>query len=149
MAVAATSTAFLTGSGAVSVSTPAPVLGASSSSNGPNSAANSSSSSSSANAANMYRIGDYVYFENSSSSCYALRRIEELSKTSSGNVEARVMCFYRRAEIPVTLQAQADRHHWGDSAHVGKERLWALRFRFKLFQWDVSVEFMVCFLRLH
>lgn len=119
MAVAATSTAFLTGSGAVSVSTPAPVLGASSSSNGPNSAANSSSSSSSANAANMYRIGDYVYFENSSSSCYALRRIEELSKTSSGNVEARVMCFYRRAEIPVTLQAQADRHHWGDSAHVG------------------------------
>ena len=61
------------------------------------------------NSANMYRIGDYVYFENSSSSCFAIRRIEELTKTSTGNVEARVMCFYRRSELPPSLQLQACR----------------------------------------
>ncbi|KAG9340539.1 hypothetical protein JZ751_021360 [Albula glossodonta] len=33
-------------------------------------------------AANMYRVGDYVYFENSSSNPYSVRRIEELNKTS-------------------------------------------------------------------
>ena len=58
------------------------------------------------NSANMYRIGDYVYFENSSSSCFAIRRIEELTKTATGNVEARVMCFYRRSELPPSLQLQ-------------------------------------------
>ncbi|PNI15510.1 MTA1 isoform 6, partial [Pan troglodytes] len=31
-------------------------------------------------AANMYRVGDYVYFENSSSNPYLIRRIEELNK---------------------------------------------------------------------
>ncbi|XP_041273220.1 metastasis-associated protein MTA2-like, partial [Onychostruthus taczanowskii] len=31
-------------------------------------------------AANMYRVGDYVYFENSSSNPYLVRRIEELNK---------------------------------------------------------------------
>lgn len=33
-------------------------------------------------AANMYRVGDYVYFENSSSNPYLVRRIEELNKGS-------------------------------------------------------------------
>ncbi|KAG9346205.1 hypothetical protein JZ751_008029 [Albula glossodonta] len=41
-------------------------------------------------AANMYRVGDYVFFENSSSNPYLIRRIEELNKTASGNVEAKV-----------------------------------------------------------
>ncbi|XP_040569391.1 metastasis-associated protein MTA3 [Lepeophtheirus salmonis] len=63
---------------------------------------------------NMYRVGDYVYFENSASNCYAIRRIEELNKGGNGNVEARVMCFYRRSEIPSSLLPQADKHHWGD-----------------------------------
>ncbi|VVD00992.1 unnamed protein product [Leptidea sinapis] len=40
-------------------------------------------------AANMYRVGDCVYFETSSTSPYQIRRIEELNKTSSGNVEAK------------------------------------------------------------
>ena len=66
------------------------------------------------NSANMYRVGDYVYFENSSSNSYAIRRIEELSKTATGAVEARVMCFYRRSELSAPLVAQADKHHWGD-----------------------------------
>ena len=74
--------------------------------------ASSSSSSSSATAAaaadsaNMYRVGDYVYFENSSSASYAIRRIEELNKTSTGAVEARVICFYRRQELSASLLAQ-------------------------------------------
>ncbi len=34
---------------------------------------------------NLYRVGDYVYFENSGSGLYAVRRIEELNKTPNGN----------------------------------------------------------------
>ncbi|CAK8694979.1 metastasis-associated protein MTA3-like [Clavelina lepadiformis] len=59
---------------------------------------------------NMYRIGDYVYFENSSSNPYLIRRIEELNKTSSGNVEAKVICFYRRRDISNSLLMLADKH---------------------------------------
>ena len=35
---------------------------------------------------NMYRVGDYVYFENSGSGLYAVRRIEELNKIPNGNI---------------------------------------------------------------
>jgi metastasis-associated protein MTA len=34
--------------------------------------------------ANMYRNGDYVYFENSGFGLYAVRRIEELNKQPNG-----------------------------------------------------------------
>ncbi|KAG8123212.1 hypothetical protein E2320_018581 [Naja naja] len=61
-------------------------------------------------AANMYRVGDYVYFENSSSNPYLIRRIEELNKTASGNVEAKVVCFYRRRDISNSLIMLADKH---------------------------------------
>uniref|UniRef100_A0A8B9T1A7 Metastasis associated 1 family member 2 n=1 Tax=Anas platyrhynchos TaxID=8839 RepID=A0A8B9T1A7_ANAPL len=50
-------------------------------------------------AANMYRVGDYVYFENPSSNPYLVRRIEELNKTANGNVEAKVVCLFRRRDI--------------------------------------------------
>ncbi|XP_063977312.1 metastasis-associated protein MTA3 isoform X1 [Diachasmimorpha longicaudata] len=60
--------------------------------------------------ANMYRVGDYVYFETSSTSPYQIRRIEELNKTASGNVEAKVMCFFRRRDLPQTLIMLADKH---------------------------------------
>ena len=36
------------------------------------------------NNSNMYRVGDYVFFENSASGPYAIRRIEELNKTQNG-----------------------------------------------------------------
>ncbi|XP_025103893.1 metastasis-associated protein MTA1-like isoform X2 [Pomacea canaliculata] len=62
-------------------------------------------------AANMYRVGDYVYFETSSTSPYLIRRIEELNKTPNGNVEAKVMCFYRRRDISNSLIVLADKHH--------------------------------------
>uniref|UniRef100_A0A3Q3LRB1 Metastasis associated 1 n=1 Tax=Labrus bergylta TaxID=56723 RepID=A0A3Q3LRB1_9LABR len=57
---------------------------------------------------NMLR--DYVYFENSSSNPLLIRRIEELNKTANGNVEAKVVCFYRRRDISSTLIALADKH---------------------------------------
>ncbi|XP_011880594.1 PREDICTED: metastasis-associated protein MTA3 isoform X1 [Vollenhovia emeryi] len=60
--------------------------------------------------ANMYRVGDYVYFETTNSSPYQIRRIEELNKTASGNVEAKVMCFFRRRDLPPTLVMLADKH---------------------------------------
>ncbi|KZS07871.1 putative Metastasis-associated protein MTA1 [Daphnia magna] len=59
---------------------------------------------------NMYRVGDYVYFETAPSMPYQIRRIEELNKTSSGNVEAKVMCYFRRRDIPATLLSLADKH---------------------------------------
>uniref|UniRef100_A0A452G055 Metastasis associated 1 n=1 Tax=Capra hircus TaxID=9925 RepID=A0A452G055_CAPHI len=55
-------------------------------------------------------FADYVYFENSSSNPYLIRRIEELNKTASGNVEAKVVCFYRRRDISSSLIALADKH---------------------------------------
>ncbi|XP_071833460.1 metastasis-associated protein MTA3-like isoform X3 [Apostichopus japonicus] len=61
-------------------------------------------------AANMYRVGDYVFFETSSSQPYLIRRIEELNKTQNGNVEAKVVCFYRRRDIPSSLIQLADKH---------------------------------------
>jgi metastasis-associated protein MTA len=61
-------------------------------------------------ASNMYRVGDYVYFESSHSSPYQIRRVEELVKTPSGGVEAKVICFYRRQDIPSTLISLADKH---------------------------------------
>uniref|UniRef100_A0A673H171 Metastasis-associated protein MTA1-like n=1 Tax=Sinocyclocheilus rhinocerous TaxID=307959 RepID=A0A673H171_9TELE len=53
---------------------------------------------------------NYVYFENSSSNPLLIRRIEELNKTANGNVEAKVVCFYRRRDISTTLIALADKH---------------------------------------
>ncbi|XP_048486099.1 metastasis-associated protein MTA3 isoform X4 [Plutella xylostella] len=65
--------------------------------------------------ANMYRVGDCVYFETSSTSPYQIRRIEELNKTASGNVEAKVMCFYRRRDLPNPLIQLADKHQMAQS----------------------------------
>ncbi|XP_076317389.1 metastasis-associated protein MTA3-like isoform X1 [Tachypleus tridentatus] len=61
-------------------------------------------------AANMYRVGDYVYFETSSTAPYQIRRIEELTKTPNGNVEAKVTCFYRRKDISSSLVLMAEKH---------------------------------------
>ncbi|CAG9565624.1 unnamed protein product [Danaus chrysippus] len=60
-------------------------------------------------------LADCVYFETSSTSPYQIRRIEELNKTSSGNVEAKVMCFYRRRDLPNPLIQLADKHQIAQS----------------------------------
>nr|NP_730976.1 metastasis associated 1-like, isoform A [Drosophila melanogaster]AAF51980.2 metastasis associated 1-like, isoform A [Drosophila melanogaster] len=61
-------------------------------------------------ATNMYRVGDYVYVETTPNSPYLIRRIEELNKNQTGNVEAKVMCFYRRRDLPNPLVQLADKH---------------------------------------
>ncbi|KRZ73784.1 Metastasis-associated protein MTA2 [Trichinella papuae] len=53
--------------------------------------------------ANMYRVGDYVYFEAHSGAPLHIRRIDELSKTPAGNVEARVLVYCRRRDLPENL----------------------------------------------
>lgn len=72
---------------------------------------------------NMYRVGgecllvfriflffcsDYVYFETYPAAPYQIRRIEELNKTLSGAVEAKVTCFFRRRDLPRSLLKIAD-----------------------------------------
>ncbi|XP_036145307.1 metastasis-associated protein MTA3 isoform X2 [Monomorium pharaonis] len=69
--------------------------------------------------ANMYRVGDYVYFETTNSSPYQIRRIEELNKTANGNVEAKVMCFFRRRDLPPPLVMLADKHQWVEEGVPG------------------------------
>ncbi|XP_050068350.1 metastasis-associated protein MTA1 [Anopheles maculipalpis] len=64
---------------------------------------------------NMYRVGDYVYVETSSTTPYQIRRIDELNKTPNGNVEAKVMCFYRRRDLPTPLVQLADKHQMATS----------------------------------
>uniref|UniRef100_A0A8C4Q708 Metastasis associated 1 family member 3 n=1 Tax=Eptatretus burgeri TaxID=7764 RepID=A0A8C4Q708_EPTBU len=74
-------------------------------------------------AANMYRVGDYVFFENSSSNPYLVRRIEELNKTPNGNVEAKVVCFFRRRDISSNLIALADKHSNEVEEEMGESRI--------------------------
>lgn len=59
----------------------------------------------------MYKIGDYVFCEVSPSSPHQIRRIEELNKAPNGNVEAKMMCFYRRRDLSGSLVMLADKHH--------------------------------------
>uniref|UniRef100_A0A672ZE34 Metastasis associated 1 family, member 2 n=1 Tax=Sphaeramia orbicularis TaxID=375764 RepID=A0A672ZE34_9TELE len=54
------------------------------------------------------QTSNYVYFENSSSNPYLIRRIEELNKTANGNVEAKVVCLFRRRDISGNLNTLAD-----------------------------------------
>jgi len=69
----------------------------------------------------MYRVGDYVYFETSSSAPYSIRRIEELIKTPSGNVDAKVVCFFRRRDIPSSLISLADKHQSALEEEQGRD----------------------------
>lgn len=77
---------------------------------------------------NMYRVGDYVYFDSSSTAPYHIRRIEELNKAPNGNVEAKVMCFFRRRDLPSSLVMLADKHQQGgiDGEVNGLNGIWGL-----------------------
>ncbi|CAH8825436.1 unnamed protein product [Trichobilharzia szidati] len=59
---------------------------------------------------NMYRVGDFVYFEVAAALPYQIRKIEELNKTPTGAVEAKVVCFYRRRDLSLNLVQLADKH---------------------------------------
>ncbi|KAH8344005.1 hypothetical protein KR084_003124 [Drosophila pseudotakahashii] len=58
----------------------------------------------------VLNFSDYVYVETTPNSPYLIRRIEELNKNQTGNVEAKVMCFYRRRDLPNPLVQLADKH---------------------------------------
>ncbi|THD27830.1 Metastasis-associated protein MTA [Fasciola hepatica] len=59
---------------------------------------------------NMYRVGDFVYFESSATAPYQIRRIDELNKTPTGAVEAKVACYFRRRDVSIALINQAEKY---------------------------------------
>ena len=57
-------------------------------------------------ASNMYRTGDYVYVDAGPVSPFGVRRIDELQKSASGNVEMEVVnwkpfCSYNHQPISI------------------------------------------------
>lgn len=56
-----------------------------------------------------YRVGDWVYCETSPHQPYVIRKIEELTKTPCGNVEAKVICAFRRQDIPTSVMATVEK----------------------------------------
>ena len=48
---------------------------------------------------NMYRVGDFVYVDQGPHIPYGIRRIDELQKSATGNVEMEVMIYLRRMDI--------------------------------------------------
>lgn len=59
---------------------------------------------------NLYKVGDWVYCEVSPFQPYVVRKIEELTKTPNGNVEAKVICAYRYHDIPATVMATVEKY---------------------------------------
>ena len=57
---------------------------------------------------NMYRTGDYVYVDIGPTDPYAVRRIDELQKLPTGNVEVEVMIYYRRSDLSPEMVTVAD-----------------------------------------
>ena len=60
------------------------------------------------NSQNMYRVGDYVYFENSASSPFAIRRIDELKSTFmrtftklSNTFDGAILCLVSKSKAPM------------------------------------------------
>ncbi|XP_018644365.1 metastasis-associated protein 1 (mta1),putative [Schistosoma mansoni] len=53
---------------------------------------------------------DFVYFESSATAPYQIRRIDELNKTPTGAVEAKVACYYRRRDVSSALINQAEKY---------------------------------------
>lgn len=82
---------------------------------------------------NMYKVGDFVFFENTSSNPYQIRRIEDIIRTENG-VNIKVQCFFRRRDIPTSLIQLADKHvreleedlyekQWPDLSETEKHQL--------------------------
>lgn len=57
-----------------------------------------------------YRVGDWVYCETGPNQPYVIRKIEELTKTPCGNVEAKVICAFRRQDIPASVMATMEKY---------------------------------------
>lgn len=59
---------------------------------------------------NLYKVGDWVYCEVAPNQPYVIRKIEELTKTPCGNVEAKVICAFRYQDIPVSIMATVEKY---------------------------------------
>jgi len=59
---------------------------------------------------NLYKVGDWVYCEVSPHQPYVIRKIEELTKTPCGNVEAKVICAFRHQDIPAAIMATVEKY---------------------------------------
>ena len=59
---------------------------------------------------NLYKVGDWVYCEVSPFQPYVVRKIEELTKTPNGNVEAKVLCAFRLHDIPSNVLTSVERY---------------------------------------
>uniref|UniRef100_A0A0A9ZAW7 Metastasis-associated protein MTA3 n=3 Tax=Lygus hesperus TaxID=30085 RepID=A0A0A9ZAW7_LYGHE len=57
---------------------------------------------------NTYRVGDHVYVEDTPAGPFDIRRIEELTRTPSGRVDAKLSCFFRRHDLTASLIGFAD-----------------------------------------
>ena len=82
-------------------------------------------------ASNMYRTGDYVYVDAGPVSPFGVRRIDELQKSASGNVEmevvnwkpfcsstyfnSQVMIYMRRIDLPKEVLNVADENLRGNT----------------------------------
>ena len=62
---------------------------------------------------------DWVYCETSPFQPYVVRKIEELTKTPSGNVEAKVIFAFRKQDIPAAIMATVERYQARNNAEKG------------------------------
>ena len=72
---------------------------------------------------NMYRVGDFVYVDQGPHVPYGVRRIDELQKSQSGNVEMEVMIYLRRMDVNKEVLPVADENlkgeNWGNQEVAG------------------------------
>ena len=61
----------------------------------------------------MYRVGDFVYVDQGPHVPYGVRRIDELQKSQSGNVEMEVMIYLRRMDVNKEVIPVADENLTG------------------------------------
>ena len=62
----------------------------------------------------MYRVGDFVYVDQGPHVPYGVRRIDELQKSQSGNVEMEVMIYLRRMDVNKEVLPVADENLKGE-----------------------------------
>ena len=101
-----------------------------------NKIARMSSSSTSSN--NMYRVGDFVYVDQGPHVPYGVRRIDELQKSATGNVEMEVMIYLRRMDVNKEVLPVADENLKGN-ADVMKKIVESFYFwDFRILGWNVQ-----------
>ncbi|KAI3383408.1 hypothetical protein SNEBB_002118 [Seison nebaliae] len=69
---------------------------------------------------NVYKIGDFAYYEESPITPYKICKIEELLKSSNGPNEVRLTFYLRREELSQTLLNNADKQIFGNYISVSK-----------------------------